>query len=90
MQIKRPDEGQWPLQRVVRIQANTSVRKLGMRKRSSTTSKEHVRRPEAIGFESSVRESAWETRFTELEGHQEGNSHCNVPQGYQPNPPLGN
>jgi len=33
--------------------------------------------------------NVWETRFAELQEFKEENGHCNVPQKFAPNQPLG-
>jgi hypothetical protein len=48
-----------------------------------------IQQLEGLGFEWKPKESAWEVRMAELKGFRDAHGHCNVPQRYKDNPPLG-
>ena len=63
------------------------------RRTKETMSEERTKRLNSIGFTWKVREAyvsvPWEVRFQELVDYKRVYGNCNVPNGYQPNPPLG-
>ena len=58
-------------------------------RRASKLTAERERRLETAGFVWDTDDTNWERRFEELLAFKEAQGHCNVPQGYKPNPALG-
>jgi hypothetical protein len=58
-------------------------------KAAGKLAKERAERLEAMGFELSAQDDAWQRRFAELEAYTAAYGDCIVPQRYKPNPQLG-
>ena len=52
-------------------------------------SEERIERMETLGFDFDPKTTAWEEKFQELLAYRDEFGHCNVPQSYVANPPLG-
>jgi hypothetical protein len=50
---------------------------------------EQIAKLNEIGFSWNAKESKWHLRYSQLMMYKREHGHCNIPQEYKPNPPLG-